>query len=474
MKAKRTTRTFNVTFAVLMVVALLGPAKLVAQPEVELTFISKFGYRGSDAGQFQQPIQVDTDSQGRIWVLDSWTRRVQICDYAGTCEFYRNNQGNIVEFSNPSALVVDDQDRILLLERGNNRLFICDGDTLCQNFIGGSGAGLGQFNSPYGLAINSMGEIVVADTDNRRVQQCDYNGNCAAFGVLAGAVGSPGVWWSPYSVGTNSLGEIFVGEVGSPPGGPPTTGFIHTCNIDGVCTHRWGGFGQQANDTTAPSAIDSNHHGNVFVADSGNHRIKVCDNKGQCVNFGRQGLSDLHFNWPRGVALDNENRLIVADTDNRRIQILQVTHLGEEPAFKINAGLNDAWFNPATAGQGFFVTVFEDLQLMFLAWFTFETERPPVDVEAILGEPGHRWITAFGPYKGDTAELEIEITSGGVFDSASPAVSQQAGGTIIVQFDGCNAGTVSYDIASPDLMGEVPIKRIALDNVPECEAFQSE
>jgi hypothetical protein len=457
-----------------MVIAMLSPVKLAAQPEVELTFISKFGSRGSDAGQFLQPTQVDTDSQGRIWVLDEGTRRIQICDYAGNCDFYRNSQGGIATFTSPSSFVVDDQDRILLLERGNNRLYICDGDTFCQNFIGGSGAGLGRFNSPYGVAINSLGEIVVADTDNRRVQQCDYNGNCTAFGVLAGTQGSPGVWWSPYSVGTNSLGEIFVGEVGSPPGGPPTTGFIHTCNIEGACTYRWGGFGQQANDSTAPSAIDSDHRGNVFVADRGNHRMKVCDNQGQCINFGRQGIIDLRFNFPSGVALDNENRLIVADRDNERIQILRVTYPGDEPAFKINAGLNDAWFNPDTDGQGFFITVFEDIQLMFLAWFTYDTERPPEDFEANLGEPGHRWITAFGSYEGDTAELEIEITSGGVFDSAVPAVSQHTNGTITVQFDGCNAGTVSYDIGSPALMGEVPINRIALDNVPLCEAFQSE
>ncbi len=55
--------------------------------------------------------------------------------------------------------------------------------------------------------------------------------------------------------------------------------------------------------------------------------------------------------------------------------------------FKINAGLNDAWFDPKTNGQGFFITVYPDIKQMYLAWFTYDTERPPEDVTAISGTP---------------------------------------------------------------------------------------
>ena len=139
--------------------------------------------------------------------------------------------------------------------------------------------------------------------------------------------------------------------------------------------------------------------------------------------------------------------------------------------FQINAGLNDSWFNPATNGQGFFITVFPDIKMMFLAWFTYDTERPPAGVSAILGEPGHRWLTAFGPYSGDTATLDVELTQGGVFDSAAPAVTQSPDGTIEVIFSGCNAGMVNYNIPSAAVSGQIPIERIALDNVPHCETL---
>ena len=139
--------------------------------------------------------------------------------------------------------------------------------------------------------------------------------------------------------------------------------------------------------------------------------------------------------------------------------------------FGINSGLNDAWFNPATPGQGFFVTVYPVIGQIFLAWFTYDTERPPAEVEAILGDPGARWLTAFGPFAGDTAILDIEVTSGGIFDSSLPVPTQSADGTIILRFSGCEFGSVSYDIPSIERQGVIPIERIALDNVALCESL---
>ena len=139
--------------------------------------------------------------------------------------------------------------------------------------------------------------------------------------------------------------------------------------------------------------------------------------------------------------------------------------------FRINVGLNDAWRNPATYGQGFLITVFPDSKRMFLAWFTFDTERPPEDVTAMLGEPGHRWLTAQGPYNGDTANLTIFVTEGGVFDSAEPAASIDLGGdgTMTLEFADCNEGLAEYEITSLGISGEIPIQRIVTENVPLCE-----
>jgi hypothetical protein len=140
---------------------------------------------------------------------------------------------------------------------------------------------------------------------------------------------------------------------------------------------------------------------------------------------------------------------------------------------EINAGITDAWYNPATRGQGFLITVFPEIRQVFLAWFTYDTERPPQDVTATLGEPGHRWLTAQGAYSGDTANLTVYVTEGGVFDSGTPpATTDQAGiGTLKLEFADCRNGLATYAIPSLGLSGQIPLQRITDDNVARCEAL---
>ena len=153
---------------------------------------------------------------------------------------------------------------------------------------------------------------------------------------------------------------------------------------------------------------------------------------------------------------------------NGRLNVVEA-----EPAFLINPAVSDAWYDPVTGGQGFFIIVWEDIQTIFLSWFTYDTERPPEDVQAFLGEPGHRWLTAQGPYAGDTAALDVSLTSGGVFDSVEPQVdSPVTVGTITIVWTDCNEGLLSYNLTTPDISGEIPIERIVLDNVPACQAAQ--
>jgi hypothetical protein len=142
----------------------------------------------------------------------------------------------------------------------------------------------------------------------------------------------------------------------------------------------------------------------------------------------------------------------------------------------INPGFNDAWYNPATNGQGLLITVFPEIKQMFLAWFTFDTERPSGDVTAMLGEPGHRWLTAQGPYDGDTANLTIYVTKGGVFDSAEPVATTDldGDGTMTLEFADCENGLVTYAITSLGISGEIPIARITPDNVALCETLSGQ
>jgi len=140
-------------------------------------------------------------------------------------------------------------------------------------------------------------------------------------------------------------------------------------------------------------------------------------------------------------------------------------------AGEFNAGMNGAWFNPATPGQGFLVDVLPEIQLVFLAWFTYDLQRPEGEPGSGIGDNGHRWLTAYGTYEaGDNSViLDIENTTGGVFDSANVPVSQDSNyGTIELTITDCMNGTLSYDIPAGPLNGVIPITRAANDHLPLC------
>ena len=150
------------------------------------------------------------------------------------------------------------------------------------------------------------------------------------------------------------------------------------------------------------------------------------------------------------------------------LDVVAVPSSPQAETFQINAGLNDAWFNPATDGQGFFITVFPNLGKVSLAWFTYDTVRPVDGVEAHLGEPGHRWLTALGDYQGNQADMIINKTSGGLFDESTP-INRRDDGTIKLTFNNCNDGTIEYHIPSINRQGTIPIQRVSTDNVSKCE-----
>ena len=125
-----------------------------------------------------------------------------------------------------------------------------------------------------------------------------------------------------------------------------------------------------------------------------------------------------------------------------------------------------------------FITVYPRIREVFLSWFTYDVERPDPSVTAILGDPGHRWLTAQGAYPWidpgtkmrvyGTAVLELWRTEGGVFDQGLPEPIWQPEGTLTLEFDTCSTATGTYDIPSAHVSGTIPLERVALDNVRRC------
>ena len=144
--------------------------------------------------------------------------------------------------------------------------------------------------------------------------------------------------------------------------------------------------------------------------------------------------------------------------------------LAAEETFRINAGLNDAWVNADAPFQGMFVTVLPDQNLIFAAWFTFDVEAPADDINAVIGAPDQRWITALGTYDGNSAVLNAELTTGGRFNTSDPIAIQDTGyGTVALRFSDCNMASVDFDFPDTGESGSFTMQRIVTDNVSLCE-----
>ncbi|NNE05295.1 MAG: hypothetical protein HKN15_06190 [Xanthomonadales bacterium] len=140
--------------------------------------------------------------------------------------------------------------------------------------------------------------------------------------------------------------------------------------------------------------------------------------------------------------------------------------------FAINAGLNDAWVSDQAPLQGMFVTVFTNLGVVFVAWFTFDSMVPPDPDTATFGADDQRWVTGAGVIDGDKVVLTMELTSGGSFNASDPLPVQNGSyGTMTLTFSDCSAAVADYSFPSIGLSGQMNLHRVLDSNVPICEAL---
>jgi hypothetical protein len=167
---------------------------------------------------------------------------------------------------------------------------------------------------------------------------------------------------------------------------------------------------------------------------------------------GFQGFPDVAIElcdgWPGFIEQDVE--AFIANTSGQVCfwGYTVVAELEEAPAFAIGEGLDGAWYDPATPGQGLFLDVFADRLQLGFGWYAFAPDAP--------GE--QRWWTGLGSYSGDEAVTTLQFTSNGAFLQPGP-VDTQPVGTATFRFSDCNTGTLDYAF-DQDPSGTVPLRRL--------------
>jgi hypothetical protein len=183
-------------------------------------------------------------------------------------------------------------------------------------------------NAPRGLAVDAEGKLYVADTRNGRIAIYDAEGRfLRAFGQPSlsndpNVIGELGVLREPWGVAVDQNGTIFVADT-----------WHHRVQVfanDGTPLRAWGFFEQAIPEVVGsavgfygPRDIKVDSTGRVFVADTGNKRVRVYDREGNLLyDIGRRGVEAGALFEPVGLAINERtNELFVASTWNKRIDV---------------------------------------------------------------------------------------------------------------------------------------------------------
>jgi DNA-binding beta-propeller fold protein YncE len=140
-------------------------------------FLSEFGRRGSDVGEFNYPTHIAADETGHLFVTDSMNGRVQVFDAEGRFKNRIGAGGDAPgNFSRPKGVSVDSFGHVYVVDGLFDNLQIFDAEGRFLLNLGESGSNPGQFWLPNGIAISGRNEIFIADSYNRRVQVLQYIG----------------------------------------------------------------------------------------------------------------------------------------------------------------------------------------------------------------------------------------------------------------------------------------------------------
>jgi DNA-binding beta-propeller fold protein YncE len=185
------------------------------------------------------------------------------------------------------------------------------------------GSGDGQFALPDGLGVDNGGTVWVADRDNNRLERFTANGRFRPFLPFRHQHRShaPGRFNVPYDIAPDALGNLYVADTHNHR--------IQEFSPTGKFIRKWGRRGSAPGEFWDPRGIAIDPFGNVWVADHENKRVQKFTWDGRFLGVfganggdGTLGWGPGEFNSPRGLSSDAAGNIYVADDANHRIQKL--------------------------------------------------------------------------------------------------------------------------------------------------------
>jgi len=336
--------------------------------------------------RFYAPRAIARDSAGNLYVADSGNSlirkigmdlSVRTIAGLGTGGFSGDGKAAVnAQLNSPAGITVDAAGNVYIADAGNQRIRKIDlggiittiAGTGSAQYGGDSGpATLATLNMPAGLALDSSGNLYIADTGNHAVRKLTVDGTIttvAGNGThgFSGDGGSPGsaLLDSPSAVAIDRDGNLFVADAGnhrirriSPDGslGPPVISTFPDANAA-----LW----------RTPAGIAVDPSGNLYVADQDDHRVFRVEPTGRLTTIagtGSAGFSgdvglplETMLSGPQGVAVDASGNMYICDTGNNRVRRLTASG-GTPPPASSTGVLNAASLTAGSVAPGEIVSL---------------------------------------------------------------------------------------------------------------------
>jgi len=179
--------------------------------------------------------------------------------------------------------------------------------------FGSEGSEEGQFSAPKNVVVDRDNNIIVCDTDNRRIQIFNEYGQFLQSEKFKGVKEGRNERIIAASIDVDGNIVMF---------GFDSHQIIIFDPISRGIIRRFGDWGSEDGQFNKPESIRVDYLNRIIVCDTANDRIQMFDHQGNhLLSFGSKGSEDGQFNTPFGVTIDRLNFIIVCDTLNHRIQV---------------------------------------------------------------------------------------------------------------------------------------------------------
>jgi len=314
------------------------------------------------AAQFDSLAYVTFDTSRNIYLGDQLNNRVRIINTVGLINSIAGTgtagysgdsvAATLTTLNMPWGVVVDRPGNVYISDQANNRIRKVDITGLITTYAGTGAAGYSgdglaataaKINTPYGIAVDTFGNVYFADNGNSCIRKINTSG---IISTVAGT-GLPGYSGDgalavteklnrPTDVDIDASGNLYICDNGNNRIRKVTSGTIRTIAGTGVAGYSGDGISATTSKINGPMGLKIDAAGNIYIADYYNNRIRKINTTGIINTIAGNGTAGYlgdggiatatEINHPTSVAIGPRGFIYFVDRSNARLRMISQSH----------------------------------------------------------------------------------------------------------------------------------------------------